>query len=362
MTKKIFFAFILLLIVFNISPPYEDALSQSKYILRATRKNDEIFIHVLTSLNTKQIKVEIINIDGLTKSVIFRDYFAIRNYLGKQHNEYIISSKYNDIVESDKILIYNNAEVVAEYEASSIPYFMTEGIESNETKKIRIMTYNIHRGRDKIGNNNLKNISKLIEYYDVDIVGLQEVDKNVSRTNFEDQLKILAEELSMYYYFGSNKSFLKGEYGNGVLSKYPLQSPENIIFQGREPRGLLKTSILLGNNKKMNFMVTHLGLDIEERQKQFNNVLNYIDVYDENLVLVGDFNVLDNDPNIMKIQKHLNDVGEKTINRYVNTLNIFRNEHRIDYVFVNKRMQIKKYKVEKVQYSDHFPIIVDIEF
>ena len=33
---------------------------------------------------------------------------------------------------------------------------------------------------------------------------------------------------------------------------------------------------------------------------------------------------------------------------------------RIDYVFVNKEINIKSYEVDEVLYSDHFPIIVEI--
>lgn len=142
-----------------------------------------------------------------------------------------------------------------------------------------------------------------------------------------------------------------------------LSQPNVMLRVARkESRGLLRTTVLIDDKKKITFMVTHLGLNFEERQKQFNTILDYIDMYEDNLILVGDFNVLDSDPNIIKIQQQLNDIGDKAIYRYVNTLNIFKNEYRIDYIFTNKRMKIKKYKVEKVQYSDHFPVIVDIEY
>lgn len=369
MAKRILLALILIITVLNFSsPPYQNTFSQSNVILRAVRKNEDVFVQILASLDVKKLRIEIISEKDIVKNIIYRDYFTIKSYPRKKYNEFLISSKSNDIIESDTIKVFYNSKIIAECSISSLPYTTIENkedienIEGIESKLIRIATYNIHRGRDKAGYSNLNQVGEFIKYYDIDIIGLQEVDKNVSRTNFEDQLKILADKLSMYYYFGSNKSFLRGEYGNGVLSKYPLQNSENILMQGKESRGLLKTSVLIGENRNLNFMVTHLGLDIDERQKQFNNLLEYIDIYEDDLVLVGDFNVTDIDPNILKIQQKLNDVGEKAIHRYVNTLNIFRNEYRIDYVFTSKSMRIKKYKVEKVQYSDHFPVIVDIEY
>lgn len=366
MAKKMLLILVIYIAILNFSsPPYQNTFSQPNVVLRAIRQNRDVFVQILVPLDVKKLKVEIISEEGIVKNIIYRDYFTIKSYSRKKYNEFFISSKSNDIIETDTIKVFYNSKIIAECNISSIPYTTSENnenIEGIESKSIRIATYNIHRGRDKAGYSNLNEVGEFVKYYNIDIIGLQEVDKNVSRTNFEDQLKLLADKLSMYYYFGSNKSFLRGEYGNGVLSKYPLQNPENILMQGKESRGLLKTTVLIGENRKLNFMVTHLGLDLDERQKQFNNLLEYIDIYQEDLILVGDFNVTDTDPNILKIQQKLNDVGEKTLHRYVNTLNIFRNEYRIDYVFTSKAMRIKKYKVEKVQYSDHFPVIVDIEY
>lgn len=378
MTKKRFLILLLTVIILNIPPHYENTFSQISVTLKARQKNKDIFIQILTSLDVEKLKVEIISEEGIIKNIIYKDYFTIREYSGKRYNEFVVSSKGKDIVDTDIIKVYYNTKLIAECDISSILYSITEKAEDRvlsiqysandindreeEKKLIRIATYNIHRGRDKVGYSNLNHIGEFIKSYNIDIIGLQEVDKNVSRTNFEDQLKILADKLEMYYYFGSNKRFLSGEYGNGVLSRYPLQNSENIIMQGKEPRGLLKTNVLIDENRRLNFMVTHLGLDVNERQKQFNSILEYVGLYEEDLILVGDFNVTDNDPNIIKIQQKLNDVGDKTIYRYVNTLNVFRNEYRIDYIFTSKSIKINRYKVEKVQYSDHFPVIVDIEY
>ena len=362
MMRKVFLNLILLIILFNLPPIYRDTYSQPKTILRVIKKNDDFFIRVLTPLNIKEIKVEILSVQGANKAIIHREYFAIREYFGKKYNEFVISSKKNNIADSDVIKVTANMKVVDEKQISEIPYDIIKIKDDKETSQIRVMTYNIHRGRNKIGNSNIKDIEDFVRHYNPDIVGFQEVDKNVLRTNFEDQLKLIADNLSMYYYFGSNKSFLKGEYGNGILSKYPIENPENIIMQGGEPRGLLKTTISINKDKKMTVMVTHLGLDNEDRQKQFNTILDYISIYEDNLILIGDFNVTDLDRNIIRIQHQFNDPGSKIMYRHMNTLNTFKNKSRVDYVFTNKSMRVKEYKVEKVEYSDHFPVIVDIEY
>lgn len=51
----------------------------------------------------------------------------------------------------------------------------------------------------------LKKIAQIIVASGADLVGIQEVDVNVSRSNNIDQAKVLAELTGMYYFF-----FLKG--------------------------------------------------------------------------------------------------------------------------------------------------------
>lgn len=362
MLKKVIISSILVFFLIVSFSIFSDAFSQQGIILKALRNEDKIYIKMLAPLGTKEINVQILSDIGELKAIVHKDYYGelFEEDSHSSYNEFIISNENInfDINDQVKILSDNNqmmAELIRE-----IPYEVIPKSDEKLNKELRIMTYNIHHGTDKVGNDNLDSIVDLIEEYNPDIVGLQEVDKNLVRTNFTDQIKYLADKLSMYYCFGANRSFIKGEYGNGILSKYPIVDVQNIKLQGIETRGLLKSSILIDNNK-INFLVTHLGLDYNERNNQYKVIKEYVDIFEDNLIMVGDFNSLGSDPNIIYLQNKLNDSGLKTLNNYNNTLNVYKNKSRIDYVFSSKSMKIKGYKLEKVDYSDHFPVIVDIE-
>ena len=66
---------------------------------------------------------------------------------------------------------------------------------------LKIITYNIHYGIGRDGKYNLDRIIKIIATQDPDVVALQEVHNNISRTRFHDQSKLTAEALSMNYYY-----------------------------------------------------------------------------------------------------------------------------------------------------------------
>lgn len=360
MFKKVVSSFLFIIMFFCSFSMFSDAFSQPNIVLKSIRNNGKIYIRILTPTNVKMVNAYISSNEGQTKAIVNKDYYGVINENGIEYNEFVISNNNTNFTEDDRIKVISGYTSKTEELVSAIPYdIITKGY-STEKKELRVMTFNMHHGKDKAGNDRFELIKELIKQHNPDIIALQEVDKNATRTNFRNQLKELGDKLSMHYYFGPNRSILKGEYGNGILSKYPIIDTQNIKLQGKETRGLLRCVVLV-DDLRVNVFVTHLGLDAEERIKQFNVIKDYIDIYEDNLIMAGDFNSLASDPNIIYLQNRLNDTGDKTINSYQNTLNVFRNNLRIDYIFLNKDVKIKRYKLEKVDYSDHFPIFVDIE-
>ena len=61
-----------------------------------------------------------------------------------------------------------------------------------DSTTIRVMTYNIHHGEGMDGHINLDRIAALIHSANVNLVGLQEVDRNADRSHNLDMIKILA--------------------------------------------------------------------------------------------------------------------------------------------------------------------------
>jgi hypothetical protein len=93
--------------------------------------------------------------------------------------------------------------------------------------EIKVMTFNIHHGKGMDNRADLFRIAELIDKCDVDIVGLNEVDRHFSkRSLYEDQIGWLANQLEMDYAFSpsitiKSKHLSKiRQYGNALLSRY----------------------------------------------------------------------------------------------------------------------------------------------
>ncbi|KJF25692.1 hypothetical protein TZ02_17325 [Clostridium aceticum] len=223
------------------------------------------------------------------------------------------------------------------------------------------MSYNIHHGRNLFGKYSLDEIAEVIKKSGAEIIGLQELDNGVVRSRFEDQIKYLSEKLSMEYVYGYNVNLLGGKYGNGILSKYPIESYENFhLPSGRERRGLL-TAVIDVKGKKINFLVTHLGLNQQERQNQVNAIEKYMDTISDDVILVGDFNAKPKSKEIQLISKRLIDAAYATGKDEEPTFDLPVLSARIDYIFTHKNLRPLKYDVIKSRASDHYPITATIK-
>src|SRR5688500_6562534 len=106
---------------------------------------------------------------------------------------------------------------------------------------MRLLSYNIHKGiggRDR--RYRLERIIGVIESENPDLICLQEVDRNVRRSRFHDQPRLLAEffkaAASLYQL---NVRVKSGGYGNLILSRWPIGEHHQISLRlnSRKPRG-----------------------------------------------------------------------------------------------------------------------------
>ncbi|WP_425446113.1 endonuclease/exonuclease/phosphatase family protein [Dethiothermospora halolimnae] len=333
--------------------------SQGNIKLKAIKNGDKGILKILAPKNVTKITCEIYSKTGNIKASIYRDYYGIVSFKGFQYNEFIISTDNVKFNFNDKLRVLANGVNNGFIDISTIPYtkkINTSDEKYEDIKVVKVMTYNIHHGKDRYGRYTLDNIIEFIKKEDPDILGLQEVDKNMLRSGFKDQAKKIANSLSMYYAFGSNEKFLYGKYGNAVLSKYPIIKWDNIKMDGKENRGLLIAEILL-DKTKLNFLVTHLGTNSWERDSQFKVLNSYLKLYENNTILIGDLNEVDYNNNILDLEKSINDVANTVDNRYSHTITMEKHKKRIDYIFADKNYEILDYKVKEVDYSDHYPVI-----
>src|SRR6185436_14707317 len=107
----------------------------------------------------------------------------------------------------------------------------------------RVMTYNLHHGEGLDGKVDLLRIAELTKREGADLVALQEVDKGVERTARRDFPDELAALTGLTCVFSNNYHFQGGEYGNAVLTRFPIKSWTNTHFKKvneTEQRGILQ--------------------------------------------------------------------------------------------------------------------------
>ena len=165
--------------------------------------------------------------------------------------------------------------------------------------QLTIGSYNIANG-SKV-NHDMSKLARDITNAKLDIVGLEEVDQFCNRSNNMDTMKTLSELTGMPYYTFFKAINLagtgpdgKGEYGIGVLSKYPILETERVELYsaGKEQRALGRTAIDV-NGVTLNFFVTHVSYEETSiRTKQLKQINDIMKKYD-NYLLVGDFNTDD---------------------------------------------------------------------
>lgn len=196
--------------------------------------------------------------------------------------------------------------------------------------------------------NNVFTLNKIIKYLkelDADIICLQEILYN--------QFAILKQSLKLDGVFAANVNKPTLMYGIATLSKNEILDKKHIFLKSKgEQRGFLHTNIF-SNICSVDVINTHLGLDKDERKEQLNQIVDYTNRLRKAKVICGDFN----EKNIFI--SIFNDSAIYTNNQSIATFE--KSNARIDYILVDKSLGIYKYKVDKINLSDHFPIITEIK-
>ncbi len=161
---------------------------------------------------------------------------------------------------------------------------------------MRILSYNIHKGiggRDR--RYRLERIIDVIESENPDLICLQEVDRNVRRSRFEDQPALLADRFnSAERMFQMNVHLSTGGYGNLILSRWPFRTRHQISIRhkSRKPRGA-QIATVESPEGLLRLVNWHLGLGERERHWQVEHLLgHHLFRESEGLptMIVGDFN------------------------------------------------------------------------
>jgi endonuclease/exonuclease/phosphatase family metal-dependent hydrolase len=170
--------------------------------------------------------------------------------------------------------------------------------------------------------------------------------------------------------FGLTRHFRGHPYGNGILSRHPIEATRtyDLSVPGREPRGCLRADVAVGGIR-VHFFSAHLGLRARERRRQVAQLLSADILRDtalaHPLVLVGDFNSLSNRSAVPRwLRRQLTDCA-RAIGNEAATFPAFFPLIRLDRAFVDSAFRVVGCEVVGSalarRASDHLPLVVDLE-
>lgn len=231
---------------------------------------------------------------------------------------------------------------------------------------LRIMTYNIHSGRDAFGTLDLPRIENAIRNLNPDICALNEVRMHTEDIGDCEQARELGERLGMNWAFAPAMPYRGGEYGIGMLSRFPIQKTEyfpvpEVPVERREnryePRVLLRCEILAG--RPMAVYTSHYGLSDEEQKNAVRLTLDHVQAERIPVAFMGDLNMTPENPLIREISTVLRDSAEGT--RFP-TFHALDPTIKIDYVYYSPEFKVLDTCAPFTAASDHFPLVTDVEF
>jgi len=152
-------------------------------------------------------------------------------------------------------------------------------------------SYNIHQGVGSDGKRDDRRIVRVLQSLDAGIIGLQEVDSEVSGDeNF--QLKYLTGETDLKAVPGTTMRRRGSDFGNVLLTRYKILAVRNVDLSvsRREPRGAIDVDLDIGG-AVVRVIVTHLGLSGRERRRQTHMLSALVsERRDRMVVVLGDLN------------------------------------------------------------------------
>ncbi|MDP0500577.1 MAG: endonuclease/exonuclease/phosphatase family protein [Verrucomicrobiota bacterium JB022] len=243
------------------------------------------------------------------------------------------------------------------------------------TRRLRVMTYNVHHCQGVDLRLDLPRIARIIRRFAPDVVALQEVDVDVERSRRSDQPKDLAEMLGYHHAFLPVRPHGSGKYGIALLTRESLEIRQaqnyvqDRVDSRRELRGSLWIELKI-DGRLVHVFNTHWGLHPGERSRQARQLLNsqWLHQVDDDspLVVMGDFNALPQTQAYRLMAEKLRDAQlELPHHTPLATLPSVKPVARVDHIWLSPHWNVRAIARPTDRQtrlaSDHLPLIVDLE-
>lgn len=218
---------------------------------------------------------------------------------------------------------------------------------------IRVVSYNIHSGRDLFWRKRLEQMAATLQELDADVICLQEVHQN---SKYGYQARFLADQLGYVLLFAPSIPIADGFYGNAILTHLPCNRSQTVFLPAKKEKRTLLQAALMWQGREVLIWNTHCSLQATSRTSQLQLLATLASQALESaspLLLLGDFNA----PNIT-FAPLLYDCALEMGMENQPTLPAFR--RRLDYIFASPHWQVQHVAISSVPWSDHVPVIAEL--
>ncbi|MGC4109230.1 MAG: endonuclease/exonuclease/phosphatase family protein [Nocardioides sp.] len=212
---------------------------------------------------------------------------------------------------------------------------------------VQVMQFNIHAGISRFGGLGLARIAAEIRAAHPDIVSLNEVDSDTTRSDRIDESSYLAAATGMHPVYGPNLfGYDGGRFGNAILTTFPVESTRNIRLPHRrhtEPRGLLEADLRIGR-QTVAFFSVHLSQGHvrgeDARVRQAEAMAGVVRGTRRPVIVSGDFNSRPTDLPVRIMRQYLLDAQEQGGTGSGLTVPEADPQNRIDYILYDNHFGI----------------------
>ncbi|MBU0490553.1 MAG: endonuclease/exonuclease/phosphatase family protein [Chloroflexi bacterium] len=201
-------------------------------------------------------------------------------------------------------------------------------------------------------------------------MALNEVSRARAFNGFVDTLPLLSRRTGLPYVFGAN--YADGQYGNAVLSRYPILAWDNTPYQYNttEVRGLLRV-VVAAPGGPITFYATHLDHTGGPHRARAAQVAEILAQWNHTpcAVLLGDLNARPDQPELRPIHDAgFVDVLAATGLGQACTIwgPSLTPGRRIDYIFLtpdlalHRTLCVGQVWVVETHASDHLPVLTEV--
>ena len=230
---------------------------------------------------------------------------------------------------------------------------------------VRIATYNIHRCRGMDRRVVPGRIIEVLREIDADVVALQEVIG--SGPVGSGQAEEIGAALGMGWVMNSVRTLRQHQFGNVVLSRYPIlhHSSYDLSWRTCESRNCQRADLDI-NGQTLHVYNVHLGTAVLERRYQAGRLASF--VHDRRItgpkIILGDFN------------EWMKGLATKTLSSLFESVDISRHLKRrrtypglfpvvhLDHIYYDGKVEVVNVEMPRTRKalmaSDHLPLVANL--